>query len=209
MRYIFLLILTITSLSVTSQTHQVGIKGGENWSNMISRNVLPVKSYSRKGIAVGITYDYILKKYYSTGVDIIFNQRGFSINGVKFNYDYLAFPLKIGFNYGRKVYGFTNIGFTTSIILKAIAIEPDHYEFGQLIHGRSYNDTNEVNKFDFGGLIEIGCGYKFKERYWVFSSFSFDNSFKVISYPSYFEYNKIKHYSRTLNLGLKCTLGKK
>ncbi len=222
MRNILLIFLTIISITVNGQNHFLGVKGGANWTEVTASNFPKDRNY-RTGLAIGLTYDYLFKKQFSAGADIIYNQRGFTNDIIfiddlgnptgrkeiiKFNYDYIIVPLKVGFNYGKTVYGFANLGLTPSLLVDAKTITPTYDYNGTVIPGETSTITNRVNKFDIGGLIEIGGGYKFRERYWLFTSFSYQHSFTTITNSDYFVNSKIRHYGMTLNLGLKCALTK-
>ena len=50
--------------------------------------------------------------------------------------------------------------------------------------------------------------FKFKERYWLFTSISYHQSFTTISNADYFANSNIRHYGMTFNLGLKYALTK-
>lgn len=67
---------------------------------------------------------------------------------------------------------------------------------------------NQVTKFDFAGFAEIGGGYKFKNRFWVFTSFAYQYSLTTITNSKYFANSKIKHNGITLKIGLKYALTK-
>lgn len=222
MRNIFLLFLILATKTVSGQNHLLGIKGGAGWTNVTASNFMNDRNY-RTGLAIGLTYDYLFKKHFSADADIIYNQRGFTDDIIftddlgnptgekattKFNYDYITMPLKVGINYGNTVYGFANIGLTPFILVDAKTITPAIDFNGTTIPGETVNITDRVNKFDIGGLVEIGGGYKFKERYWLFTSFSYQHSFTTITNSDYFANSTIRHYGMTLNIGLKCALTK-
>ena len=76
-------------------------------------------------------------------------------------------------NFGTKLYGFTNIGVIPSLLIDAKTIMPVFLPDGYVFGNKTIDVTNRVSKFDFAGLIEIGGGYKFKGRYWLFTSFSY------------------------------------
>jgi len=155
-------------------------------------------------------------------IRIIYNQRGFTedfdINfgldrGLcKFNYDYLSFPVKIGLNRGRKIYGFLNTGLIPSILINAWATEP-YYSNHEYSGMETTNVKSKVTKFDIAGLVEIGGGYKFKDKYLLFTSFVFQRNFTKITNADYYSLSHStgseRHYGFTLTLGLKCALTKK
>jgi len=222
MKHIFLIILTITTLKVAGQNHLIGVKGGANWTNITSSNFLNQNEY-RTGLSAGLTYEYLLKKHFSVGADLKYNQRGFT-NAIiftdnlgnptdekhttKFNYDYVSLPIKTGFNIGNKFFGFTNIGVIPSLLVNAKTTMPTFNTDGKVTGNETFDVTNRVTKFDFAGLAEIGGGYKFKNRYWLFTSFVYQNSFTTITNSEYFVNSKLKHTGMTLTLGLKCSLTK-
>ena len=76
------------------------------------------------------------------------------------------------------------------------------------IDGETFDVTDKVKKIDFGGLIEIGGSYKFKERFLLFTSFAYQQSFTTITNEDYFSNGKAKHYGMTLSIGLKYALKK-
>jgi hypothetical protein len=222
MKNILLIILTIATLKVVGQNHFIGLKGGVNSTNITSSNFLS-QTDSRTGLTAGLTYEYLFKKHFSVGADLIYNQRGFTNDIVftdnlgnptgekyttTFNYDYVSLPIKTGFNFGTKFYGYTNIGVIPSLLADAKTPTPTFDTDGKLTGNETFDVTNRVSKFDFAGLVEIGGGYKFKGRYWLFTSFSYQHSFTSITNSDYFANSKIKHYGMTLNLGLKYALTK-
>ena len=222
MKNILLFILTIATLKVAGQNHFIGLKGGGNSTNITSSNFLS-QTDSRTGLTVGLTYEFLIKKHFSIGADFIYNQRGFTNDIVltdnsgnpfgekhttTFNYDYVSLPIKTGFNIGTKLYGFTNIGVMPSLLVDAKITKPTFDIDGKLIGNEIFEVTNRVSKFDFSGLVEIGGGYKFKERYWLFTSLSYQQSFTTITNPDYFANSKIRHHGMALTIGLNCALKK-
>jgi hypothetical protein len=222
MKNILLIILTIATLKVAGQNHLIGVKGGVNSTNITSSNFIS-QSDSRTGLTAGLTYEFLFKKHFSIGADLIYNQRGFTNDLVftdnlgnptgekctsKFNYDYISLPIKTGFNIGTKLYGFTNIGVIPSLLVNAKTITPTFDTDAKFTGNETFDVTNRVSKFDFAGLVEIGGGYKFKGRYWLFTSFSYQHSFTTITNSEYFANSKIRHNGMALTIGLKCALTK-
>ncbi len=222
MKNIFLFILTISTLKVAGQNHFIGVKGGANSTNITSSNFLS-QTDSRTGLAAGLTYEFLINKHFSIGSDLIYNQRGFTNDIVftdnlgnptgekyttKFNYDYISLPIKTGFNFGTKLYGFTNIGVIPSLLVDAKTTTPTFDTDGKLTGNETFDVTSRVTKFDFAGLAEIGGGYKFKDRYWLFTSFAYQYSFTTITNSNYFANSKIRYNGMALTIGLKCALTK-
>jgi len=222
MKNIFIFILIISTLKVAGQNHFIGLNGGVNSTSITSSNFLS-QIDSRLGMSAGLTYNYLVKKHFSVGTELIFNQRGFTNDIVfsdnlgnpsgekhttRFNYDYVSLPLKTGFNIGTNLYGFANVGVIPSLLLDAKTITPSFDTEGKFTGNETFDVTNKVSKFDFAGQVEIGGGYKFKGRYWLFTSLSYQQSFTTITNSDYFANSKIKHYGTVLTVGLKYSLTK-
>ena len=63
---------------------------------------------SRTGFSGGITYEHSLKKSLSFGAELIYNQRGSTIDNKDFGKsikvsDYLSVPIKVGCKFGKKI----------------------------------------------------------------------------------------------------------
>jgi hypothetical protein len=84
-----LIMLALISIQAGGQNHFIGIKGGSSWTNNTTNHFTQYASYTnpdkkfRVGFSGGITYDYILNKNFSLGVDLLYDQRGF-INSADF-----------------------------------------------------------------------------------------------------------------------------
>jgi len=149
------------------------------------------------GFSGGLTYEYLHSKYFSFGTDIIYNQRGFKtdINLLdnyiptgekeisKYNYDYISFPIKTGFNIGHKFYGFGYIGIIPSLLVKANVMKNKFNVAGGVIRSEIIDLKHSASKFDMAELFEIGGGYKIKGKYWLFTSFSYQQSFTTSTNP--------------------------
>jgi hypothetical protein len=66
----------MATMEVAAQTHLIGITGGANWTNVTAKNIFRNSDY-RNGASVGITYEEFVKKDFSIGADVIYNQCGF------------------------------------------------------------------------------------------------------------------------------------
>lgn len=115
MKSIIVILMLIVATTAIGQNSLIGVKGGVSWTGQTSYYFHNEEKF-RTGLAVGLTYDYTFKKYFSAGADIIYNQRGFSLDWplvdnqgnyigrdmtYNYNYDYITLPLKAGFNYGK------------------------------------------------------------------------------------------------------------
>ena len=223
MKTIFLLLLTFVTFTVNGQNHLLGVKGGVNWTKVTSSDNFDNNTNYRTGFAVGLSYDYIFKRNFTLGADILYNQRGLTSDDIfrdehgnptgqkeimTFNYDYLTIPIRVGYHYGNIFYAFTNIGLTPAVLLDAQISIPEIRINETAFPSERHNVTDRVNKFDVGGIIEIGGGYKFKDRFWLYTSFSYQRSLTTITNPDYFANSKIRHNGMAINVGLKYALTK-
>lgn len=186
-------VLIILSLSVSGQTNLIGFKSNLNWTNILFNSRLlcdcGIDGKSMLRFSTGLTYDHISSKNIIMGVEVLYEQRGFT--GVEttinppFNpppvylsdhYTYFSVPIKFGYNIGNRFWGFGNIGLTPAFLINAIEKETT-IDSTWNPHDSIYNLTKSSHKLEIGGLIEIGCGYKFAKKLLVVSSFRLQQSF--------------------------------
>ncbi len=222
MKHLFLFILITSTLKVAGQNHFIGVKGGASRTNITSSNFVNQHDY-RPGFTAGLTYEYLLKRHFTVGADLIHTQRGFTNDIVftdkagnptgekhtsKFNYDYTALPVKAGLNVGSTLYGFANMGVIPSLLGNARTTTPTIITDGKVTGNETFDVTSRVSEFDLAGLVEIGGGYKIRNRYWVFAAAEYQRSFTTITNSTYFADSKIRHNGMALTMGLKCALTK-
>ncbi len=221
MKNIIITILTTVSISVSGQS-LIGIKGGLNFTNVSSSNFIE-NNDSRTGFSGGLSYEYFLKENHSISFDLVINQRGFTHELIftdsqgnptgqksvsEFNYDYLSLPIKTGIYLGQKISAFGNIGVVPSILVNAKTKMAPFESDGLYFPGGTNDVTEQVSKFDFAGLIEIGANYKPTDKFWVFSSITYQYSFTTITNSDYFADSKVRHNGLTLSFGVKYRLSK-
>ncbi|MDL2254841.1 PorT family protein [Bacteroidales bacterium OttesenSCG-928-J16] len=220
MKNILLILLTAMAMNVAGQGHLVGVKGGVNFTNITSK-YLKDTDY-RIGATTGVTYEYRFKNCLSVGADLIYDQRGYLIedlwftdaygnilgNGeVKYHYDYISLPLKIGFNFGNKFFGLANIGVIPSLLVNAKGIAPYFVLNLNIIEEKhKYDVSDGMRKFDLAGFVEIGAGYKFCDHYSVFASFAYQHSFRSFTDPDMWGSHKIYNNGMSFNIGVKYAL---
>jgi hypothetical protein len=221
MKYILLTLITITTLNFCGQ-NLVGINGGLDLTDISGSNIVNERIF-RKGLITGLTYDHFFKENLSVGTGIIYNQRGYRTKIIftdevgnttgesatlKYNYDYITVPLKLTFQFGNAIHGFGSIGLSPSVLIEAEYIEPRIEYNGVIIQAKTYNISKGLNQFDIGGFVEVGGGYKFHDRYWLFTSFSYQHSISSFPNPEYTPVKELRHYGMTINIGLKYNLTK-
>lgn len=208
----FLTGICLLTLSAYGQNAYIGLKTGANFTN-VSANYFNDKVF-KTGLSIGLTFDYFLSNKISLSADLMYSQRGFgnyylfgdAIRGINstsggsevvyFHYDYLSVPLKIGYSIGYNFSGFGNVGLIPSYLVDA----KTSFQDGSSI------DITEAGKFDLAGQIELGCGYKVKESYFIYSSISYFHSFTYLSNQNYFSRGDISNYGISVSFGLKYKL---
>jgi len=213
--------LTLIALNVVGQTHFVGIKGSTNWTNITSNDSYNT-SY-RNGFSGGITYEYLLKTHFSLGADLIYNKQGFIENidlmdeqgtvldfdKIYNNYDYLSIPIKAGYNIGNRLYYFANIGLIPSLLVNAKTVYNMDDSDGKVLDSFVRELPENVSKFDLAGLIEIGGGFKFKNRYWLYSSLGYQKSFTTITNSYSYSNRKIRNNGIYFSIGIKYSIARR
>jgi hypothetical protein len=210
-------LLVLSTFPAVGQNHYIGTKFGLNVTNVHLSN-FTIDNENRIGFIGGLTYEYKFNSKLSFETDFLYSQKGFTkdlfftyntgtLTGEKtttyFNYDYLSIPVKIGFGFGNKVSGFSKLGIVPSILINAKTIEG---KIDGISDEHTYNLTEQVRRFDFSGLVEVGCNFKIHEQFLIFSSLAYQQSFTTITNDDYFSDSKIKHYGISVFVGLKYAL---
>jgi|AntRauTorcE11898_2_1112593.scaffolds.fasta_scaffold06875_2 hypothetical protein len=209
----------ILSFTVFGQDHIVGLKGGMNLTNVNSSNFIS-NTDNQTGFSGGVTYEYRLSSKFNFGMDLLYVQKGFTSDiifidqtgiptGEKatlvFNYNYLSLPVKAGFTVGDQISGFVNLGLVPSILTDARITDP---AIEGIRDKATYDVTDQVTGFDFGGLAEVGGSYRFNKRFLLLTSFGYQQSFTSITNEHYYKNGKARHYGMALSIGLKYALKK-
>jgi hypothetical protein len=219
--FFFMIVMLLASGKIFSQSNSIGIKSGATFSNVISKNFL-TDNKQRIGIIEGVTYDYPFHEHFSIGIEACYEQRGFmnyfiftDNNGnptgrkepFHYQYDYLSFPMKLNYCLGNKYFAFAGIGIVPAYAIKANLVTPVFDQNFVVIGKGNSNMLNNISRFDFGGLAEIGGGFTFKEKFSVNISFRYQRSFTSITNDHYFPTAKIWHIAMIPSIGIKYFFG--
>ncbi|WP_123776025.1 outer membrane beta-barrel protein [Brumimicrobium aurantiacum] len=214
MSKLFTILVLLFALPVLGQNHHVGLKGGVNWTNVRAKNSFENTKY-KIGYTAGLSYQYQLKNNYHFGLDFIYAQKGFddiivftddfgNSTGTKytseFDYNYFSIPLKAGFSVGNKLSSFMNIGIVPSWLTSAVYRSPANKSSWE---GVVLDVTDEVTKFDLGGLVEIGGSYTLFDQYIMYTTFGYQHSFTSFTNENYFNNTEVRHYGFGFSIGLK------
>lgn len=224
MKKITAIVLTFICLNASAQKHLFGLKSGLNFSNIYDANPGAQTEY-QTGLSTGLTYELFFKKHFSFGLDFIYNERGYiettnyPIDIIEstlayrkisesYNYNYFSVPIKVGYTFGKKIFGFVNLGICTSFLLNAKASAIYYDKNGNNAGSETKDFTERVSKVDLAILSELGFGYKLKNKYCFYTSVSNQSSLSPIYKTAYSSIEDVKHIGYTFSVGIKFNLGK-
>jgi len=222
-------IITLTSvialfsaLSLKAQTpyRQFGIKAGMNISNVKSN----IPSYTTKDIIGGnlsVTYDRVHMRFLTVGGEFNWVQRGFTnpltitdsvgttlgLADLRNRFNYFSVPLKLGVQFGNRVYIFGNAAFIPGYLLKAVSEVPVVDENGQIIDYTWQDATNNAAQFDLSTQIEVGIGVTKAKRFKFYVSAAKQQALLNIFDDPQTTFN-IKSTGIIISTGMKIEFGK-
>lgn len=173
-------IALMSAFIVKAQTpyRQFGLKAGMNISNVNTDN----PNFSTKDLIGGnlsVTYDRVRMRFLTVGGEFNWVQRGFS-NPVSYTdslglpvgaadlrnkFNYFTVPLKLGVQFGNRVYIFGNAAVVPGYLLKAVSEVPVVDENGQVVDYTWQDAANTASQFDLSTQIEVGIGVTKARRY--------------------------------------------
>ena len=175
-----LISIGIFAISAKAQTpyRQFGIKAGMNISNVKT----DVPSYTTKDIIGGnlsVTYDRVHFRFLTVGGEFNWVQRGFTfpitvtdsvgttlgVADLRNKFNYFSVPVKLGVQFGNRVYIFGNAAFIPGYLLKAVSEVPVVDGSGQIIDYTWQDASNTAAQFDLSTQIEVGVGITKAKRF--------------------------------------------
>ena len=219
MKALFTFILGLLTLPGAAQHHWVGATGGVGRTNVTTSNFTGQTNHQYQGMG-GITYEYFLSERISIGGELLYTLRGFvdSLDAdapprenaaFHYGYDYLATPLKVGFNdfkdaaYGFRMISFAKVGLVPAWLIRAETTVPSLIISGRPLPARTVNVTDRVSPFDLAGFAEIGVGGQVAGTLWWTISAMYQHSITSVTNDEYFADASIWHRSIGLMVGLK------
>jgi len=221
MKQILIFIFISISYFAFGQNQFIGLQGGLNLTNFTSKESFQ-NTEMKTGFIGGITYDLMLTEKYVLEIDILYSQRGvtdqFSIIDdygqyagqveTEMNYDYLSFPVKIGYKLGNKLKIIPRIGIVPAIAIKAEITSPSVDRGGEMIGKETIDHMDFVSKFDFGGIVELGFETDISENFVFNSNLNYKHSLTTFSNSDYFDGQDMRHYGFSVAVGIKYRLNK-
>ena len=181
----------------------------------------------RNRFILGMNYELSLKNSMLVGTGLFYAQKGFKESfltldndyGVwkisetndqnTYTYNYLTIPVKLGYSWGSKFIITPKWGVYASYLLKAETIRPlVDFDYKPTGDYETTNIKNYGSKFDFGGLLELECGYLI-DNLILFSSVVYSHSFlpvNTLNVDYFAAERKIKHSVISWSLGMKVIL---
>lgn len=217
---VLVLIFILFNWVLNAQNHLVGVQFGVNNTNVTDKNIFEDK-IGKNGFSGGITYDYLIKKKFTIGVDLLYSQKGFgnyfilgdvldpvmggngtnTNNGnlIYFQYDYITIPISLSYKVGNKYYLFTTVGLAPSFLVSAKTYFEDS---DNVLY------SNNLNKFELSGQVGLGAGLKLYKNYHLYASVLKFQSFNAVSNSKYYVFSEITNYGYNFSLGFKYSIGK-
>jgi hypothetical protein len=215
-------VATLCSFNAKAQTpyRQFGIKAGMNISNVNS----DIPSYTTKDIIGGnlsVTYDRVHMRFLTVGGEFNWVQRGFTnpltitdsvgtvlgLADLRNRFNYFSVPLKLGVQFGNRVYIFGNAAFIPGYLLKAISEVPVVDGNGQIIDYTWQDATNTAAQFDLSTQIEVGIGVTKAKRFKFYVSAAKQQALLNIFDDPQSTFN-IKSTGIIISTGMKIEFGK-
>jgi hypothetical protein len=215
-------VATLCSFNAKAQTpyRQFGIKAGMNISNVKT----DIPAYTTKDIIGGnlsVTYDRVRMRFLTVGSEFNWVQRGFTnpltitdsvgttlgLADLRNRFNYFSVPLKLGVQFGNRVYIFGNAAFIPGYLLKAISEVPVVDENGQIIDYTWEDATNTAAQFDLSTQIEVGIGVTKAKRYKFYVSAAKQQALLNIFDDPQSTFN-IKSTGIIISTGMKIEFGK-
>jgi hypothetical protein len=217
-----LISIGIFAISAKAQTpyRQFGIKAGMNISNVKT----DVPSYTTKDILGGslsVTYDRVHFRFLTVGGEFNWVQRGFTfpitltdsvgttlgMADLRNKFNYFSVPLKLGVQFGNRVYIFGNAAFIPGYLQKAVSEVPVVDENGQVIDYTWQDASNTAAQFDLSTQIEVGIGITKAKRFKFYVSAAKQQALLNIFDDPQSTFN-IKSTGIIISTGMKIEFGK-
>ncbi len=218
MKKLFITLLVLFSVSTSAQNHYLGAQAGMNFSSLYvhsrDANAGFIETFS-----IGLTYDYKMKNGILLGSGLLYERKGFQNEfytigvgfneafgspGSKVNYNYLEIPLKAGYQIGKKWTGYFYLGMVPAYLLDANYKREEQTGPFDAATEVKYDITDEINRFELSGLIELGSAYNFNKKWTLFINASYLLGLTAIDKES--ESPHYKNHRFNISLGVKYAL---
>ena len=212
-RFLLLLfILTGFYAQLYSQHYSLGYTYGYSWNEVKNNGDVP--GSSQNNFITGLSSEWITKKNLRLGAEILYEKRGFDLEYIVFfnnfsqkhikNYHhqkYLSIPLKIGYQTGKRIYAFGDIGIVPAFNVKSTFTYPNTDSLFNILGEITEREQINIKTFDLGGLLDFGAGYNLTDKFSVSGSIRLQHSLFDFS-----EVYRMSHRATTLFFTLRYKL---
>jgi len=221
MKRIVIIVFILISSIAFGQNHFIGVQGGGSITNITAKEDFN-DTGMRTGFSGGISYTLKFAEKYQFEINALYAQLGYTDDIIltddigaylgkeknEFNYDYLSTPLKIGYEMGNKIRIIPRIGIVPSLLLNAKTIVPFFDSNGNIVSHKTLDVKDDVSKFDFSGLIELGFENRLSDNILFCLDFNYKHSITSFSNTDYFEGLNMRHYGFSVAAGVKYLIKK-
>jgi hypothetical protein len=165
--FYLLTVFFLTTNFVVAQEFSIGIRDGISWSWINgSFNSGNPDIKCRIGHVPGFMINMRAAAFLTLQMEINYEEKGFSYTNImdgggfrgSYDFNYISIPFLANFEIGNKIRYFGYAGLSAGFLVKAknyssasSTSSPD-----PVIYDRSYDPTEYVNKYEFGGLVGLG-----------------------------------------------------
>lgn len=225
MRYITVIAFAFACLNASAQKHVIGIRGGVNYANFDTKTTHTIDGKFYPRAIGGITYDYFMGENMSLGADLLYNQRGRLTEltltdemgnqigqvDLQHQFDYIIVPIRISYKTSGKIYAHASIASLPSYLNKVTEISASFTSNGGIAYpGHKNVNTEQYNRFSFGGMLEVGGGYNITSNLSANLILGFQRGIGTKAKATeYADAVEIEHIGWMASLGVKYALGNK
>lgn len=205
LRFATLCLLLLATLRAAAQDQRLGIQAGIG-TGRVRSDIFHNEGGPRMRPSLGLSYEQVFGEHLTLGADLLFQQRGFSdrftltdVNGqptgtaiLALSYNYAALPLKVGYRRGNRGFGFGRAGIIPSVLVSAWYKRPQ--PGGEPLR---VNLTGDYRRFDLGGILEAGGGFRLKKQFQFEAALAVQHSITSFTDPWF----RSRHLGLYLNLG--------
>lgn len=220
-KIIFFLLISISSLSAIAQNQTLGFQMGMNTTSVKDYDS-EVNSEGQTQLIVGISYNRNLYRKFILGMDALYAQQSYLVKKYYFStlyptvteasdvfkYHYLSFPIKIGYEFGRKFKVIPQIGIVPSVLLKAESSTPQFNLVDSVtqVTAKVKDITSGESGFVLGWMIALEMDYALSNKLLFTTSLADYKNLKISTRTT--NSGSISFASFALTVGLKYSLGK-
>jgi hypothetical protein len=197
-----------------SQNYYLGFKAGPNFSGIAPSSLLPYTKY-KFGTSIGATFDVMVSKKVSVGIEPSYMKRGFVqvnysytstpdaplLTNNNFNLTYFTCPINVTIVFGEDRYWGLALSGIPSYALEAQTNNPAPNPYPKTENLNKPDLINQINKNDFAIRGEVKFGFVSGPRGKLYCAIGVQRSVTTLTSIHYFPGNRILQEGFCFNLG--------